>query len=693
MKKTSNVQQIISKNHSSNEHGITLVALIVTIIVLIILSGITIASFKQSNIITKAKNSAKRYSASQINEKIDLAQQDLIIDRASYNYSIKDLVDELQKENDSIVAVKVDESNEGRNATYIIDDHFYEFTKKDDGIIIYNRKAEASDEEKKKYENKKELKNLKSGVITFKNDKTDWTNGNVNVTIVAKAEDKSIQEKIDNGTYFVVSTVNDAAKLTTLTKSITSQVATNQGDTIYACLTDGYGTYVATATEKIENIDKTKPTDTAPTATYTTNSITVTCKQADNAGTNEKASGIAKTEYSKDGGNTWQASNVFSGLKQNATYTIKTKVTDKAGNVTESQAVSVTTGIIGAVGTASATPTTLTSGDVTVTLPTLTGFTTKYTTNGTAPSTSSATYTGPFTVSSNCTVLYVYTDGTNINSAGTLGITNIDKTVYTITYNLNGGSISGQPTTYKVDTANITLPTPTRTGYTFNGWTGSNGTIAQTSVTIAKGSQGNKIYTANWTLPPVTTSTNYTGYYADVDDNGSVDGVIFVDLAKGASGQWGNYNGTYSYSAVTSGLRSYKISTKTSSYSGKFGTKSVIAPNGTSGSPRFHVMALSDYGTNNWSNACSTTQTVGSVTFRLPSKEEWSAFGGQLGITKEKSFSTYGLDYWYWSSTVYGYVARQLLRMGRLLLQRVHGQQRQHRQHLLRSFVRDFLSM
>ena len=221
MKKTSYVQQIISKNHSYNEQGITLVALIVTIIVLLILSGITIASFKQSNIITKAKDSAKRYSASQIDEKIDMAQQNLVAEREGYDYSIKDLVDEVKKENKDIDTIFVDESNNGRKATYIIDDYFYDFTKKDDGIIVYNRKAEASDEEKKKYENKKELMDLKSGIITFKNDKTDWTNGNVNVTIGAKTDDKSIQEKIDNGTYFVVSTVNDATKLTTLTKKIT----------------------------------------------------------------------------------------------------------------------------------------------------------------------------------------------------------------------------------------------------------------------------------------------------------------------------------------------------------------------------------------------------------------------------------------------------------------------------------------
>ena len=143
---------------------------------------------------------------------------------------------------------------------------------------------------------------------------------------------------------------------------------------------------------------------------------------------------------------------------------------------------------------------------------------------------------------------------------------------------------------------------------------------------------------------------SYTGCYADVNDDGTVDGVIFIDLAFGASGQWGGSN--YSYSAVTSGLRSYKISTKTSSYSGKFGTKSVIAPNGTSGNARFYVMALSDFDTNTytWSDACSKTQKVGNVKFSLPSKEEWSAFGGKFGITSS-DYSTYGLGRWYFSST------------------------------------------
>ena len=85
---------------------------------------------------------------------------------------------------------------------------------------------------------------------------------------------------------------------------------------------------------------------------------------------------------------------------------------------------------------------------------------------------------------------------------------------YSIGYNLNGGSISGQKTSYNVTTENFTLPTPTRTGYTFTGWTGSNGSTPQKSVTIAKGSTGNKSYTANWSV---------NMYYFDL--NGYLDGA------------------------------------------------------------------------------------------------------------------------------------------------------------------------
>ena len=78
---------------------------------------------------------------------------------------------------------------------------------------------------------------------------------------------------------------------------------------------------------------------------------------------------------------------------------------------------------------------------------------------------------------------------------------------YSITYTLNGGSASN-PSTYTIESNAITLNNPTKTGYTFTGWTGSNGSTAQTTVTIASGSTGNKTYTANWTPNPYTVTVD-----------------------------------------------------------------------------------------------------------------------------------------------------------------------------------------
>ena len=77
---------------------------------------------------------------------------------------------------------------------------------------------------------------------------------------------------------------------------------------------------------------------------------------------------------------------------------------------------------------------------------------------------------------------------------------------YNISYNLNGGSVSSNPTQYNVETNTFTLTNPTRKGYTFLGWTGSNGSTPSKSVQIEKGNIGNKEYTANWEVITYTIS-------------------------------------------------------------------------------------------------------------------------------------------------------------------------------------------
>ena len=72
---------------------------------------------------------------------------------------------------------------------------------------------------------------------------------------------------------------------------------------------------------------------------------------------------------------------------------------------------------------------------------------------------------------------------------------------YSITYDLNGGTASGNPTSYTVESATITLNQPTKTGYTFTGWSGTDLTGEDNlTVTIPAGSTGDRRYTAHWSL-------------------------------------------------------------------------------------------------------------------------------------------------------------------------------------------------
>lgn len=71
-------------------------------------------------------------------------------------------------------------------------------------------------------------------------------------------------------------------------------------------------------------------------------------------------------------------------------------------------------------------------------------------------------------------------------------------TTYHIKYTLDGGTMDGAPETYTENSADITLPQPTKAGYRFTGWTGTDLTAPTMEVTIPTGSKGDREYTANW---------------------------------------------------------------------------------------------------------------------------------------------------------------------------------------------------
>ena len=193
----------------------------------------------------------------------------------------------------------------------------------------------------------------------------------------------------------------------------------------------------------------------------------------------------------------------------------------------------------------------------------------------------------------------------------------------------------------------------------------------------------------------ISQTESYVGYYADVDGNGTVDGVIYADLAFDKSGEW-SADDLYTINKETD-LKDYYVSK--ANYEGDFGTKDVLTSIGE-GNDRFYVMALSDISTSTYtlynsklddeiSNISSTNFGTGKTNtanwieiwnsdededksnndvwgqiqtqvnngWFLPSRDEWSAFADALNISTEQQDERYyiscGLADSYWSSTQY----------------------------------------
>lgn len=78
---------------------------------------------------------------------------------------------------------------------------------------------------------------------------------------------------------------------------------------------------------------------------------------------------------------------------------------------------------------------------------------------------------------------------------------------YDIHYDLDGGSLPENVSKAYTAGTQTTLPTPTRDGYTFAGWTGTDLKTASTCVVIPADASGNRSYKATW-KKNATTATN-----------------------------------------------------------------------------------------------------------------------------------------------------------------------------------------
>ena len=157
--------------------------------------------------------------------------------------------------------------------------------------------------------------------------------------------------------------------------------------------------------------------------------------------------------------------------------------------------------------------------------------------------------------------------------------------IYDITYDLGEGTNdTSNPSKYYITDDDITLKEPTRTGYTFSGWTGTDLTSLTKNVTIKKGSSGDKKYTANWT-PNTYKITVVAGTGTSVSGGGNCSYGQTVNFSGSANTNytwngWSDGNSAYSRSTTCDGNKTF--TTNAGTYNPPTYTKNVTGSNGWS---------------------------------------------------------------------------------------------------------------
>ena len=280
--------------------GITLIALIITIIVLLILAGVTLNMVMGENgLFGKANNAKNKTEVAQYEEELRMCVLELQTDAATngttFNMEtiknkLKEKVKELENTDD--MEFPTEESETRLDGTY----KGYEFYIDDKYAAHIGDKA--------------------TGIsLTTSINPSGWTQGPVTATITIKSNNGINNVEPDegskNGNEYIITKEN---------------IAENKN--FEYTVTDGQGN-IQTKTAVINTIDKNPPEDFTITAENTEEGLKITGESTD------AESGIDKYEYyvmkSTDSDYTKYDSNPITGLA-NGTYDIKVIAYDKAGN-------------------------------------------------------------------------------------------------------------------------------------------------------------------------------------------------------------------------------------------------------------------------------------------------------------------------------------------------------------------------
>ena len=685
--------------------GITLIALVVTVVTILVLAGVTINLIVgNEGLFNKTKSTKKIQTVASIKEALELEKVDIQVEskkvdldtyleqistgKKNYNLSSKEKVDE-------------------KNAEIIVNDE-YKFLVKDkengDVEIIYDGIAKADDL----------TISSKNGTYTYPNSGTfEVTNNTSRGELTVSSDASNIATASIDGNTITVKPETVAGKANIIVRSAANgeyaenkviHVATVKNGTIeleaipYDGVYDGqaHNAFTSISTKpsdvKLEySLDGNEYNEEMPTITNTSE-FTVTVKASKEGYKTQITTETVKVSRA-EGKLKLSATSGTITYPSNATFTVSGNT--GALSVSSNNNNIATASVSGNTVTVKS-GTTAGKATITVTSATATNYNAKSATytatvqNGTI-SLSATPYIGTYdgkahnaitNVSvnpSDAKLEYSINGGTYSTTMPT--ITNVSSFTVTVKASKAGYKTETITETVKVNKANGslilssysgTLTYPNSGTFTVSGNTGnlsvssSNTNVATVSLSgntvtiIPKTREGSATITvksaasANYTEKSVTynvtvqlphfTASSGVGYYADVDGNGTVDGVIFEDFKVGGSGSWGNRNGTYTIPTV-SGTKEYYIS-KTN-YSGPFGTKDVLSAKG-SGNNRFYVMALSDVGNDTYS--WSEGKDLESNGWIMPEKNEWAAFLGNLKIS-ESNYKSCGLKGEYWSST------------------------------------------
>lgn len=310
---------------NSNNKAITLISLVMTIIIMLILIGITLnLTLGENGLLKKAKEGKEKQIRAEILEELELAKGPIMIE----NEGITDLDVYLETIKDKKLRNKYEITSinyiDEINAEILVDGK-YEYTATQKGIdVIINELGY--------------IKEIVKPIITVE-DEEKWTNQKKNISIttskyVTKYTTDGTMPSENNGTIY------------------TEPFSIDKNCVITAAYLDSKNKKVSSTTKEITKIDKISPSVLNINLTPNKKSIKVDIINAEdgNATSEDGKSGIAEYRYKRDSGawsnwtteSTYKFDNIYGDLT-GVTCTITVETRDYAGNTKPASKTAKTT--------------------------------------------------------------------------------------------------------------------------------------------------------------------------------------------------------------------------------------------------------------------------------------------------------------------------------------------------------------